>query len=343
MVESNSNARMRTLPFCVRRERPTGCRLQPSMNEVLDSRLERQAARRDILVLGRAGGGAAARAAARRLARPRRASLAAEMAGGSTSSAIRSSSVALGARLAIARRRRRGARARRRARNSPLRSAALARGGSRSRSRGSSRRGSRRAARLVAVLAARRRRRLGLVPASSRPDPRPRRIIVALAAALLLEAGAALVEDAEIMVGDTADNIRSGRGRPASARRAPGPCIFRAAGRRCRAARLSWRLPGSGTVVRRAAAAAAAAAAPAAALTIVDQTKILTKGGSTLAPAGRALPGRLFCTTPEAGRRTRGSATSRKPPLASDQAIGGRRRQALTHPLLWSAPSLRPM
>ena len=43
------------------------------------------------------------------------------------------------------------------------------------------------------------------------------------------------LEHAEIMVGDIGDNIRSGRGRPRAAHRAPCSCIFRAAGRHCRA------------------------------------------------------------------------------------------------------------
>ena len=61
-------------------------------------------------------------------------------------------------------------------------------------------------------------------------------VVVALAArVLVLEAGAAFAEHAEIMVRDTGDNIRSGRGRPRAARRAPCSCIFRAAGRHCRA------------------------------------------------------------------------------------------------------------
>ena len=59
--------------------------------------------------------------------------------------------------------------------------------------------------------------------------------VFAALAALLLEARAAFAEHAEIMVGDIADNIRSARGRPRAARRAPCSYISRAAARHCRA------------------------------------------------------------------------------------------------------------
>ena len=231
---------------------------------------------------------------------PRRRCLAGrrEMAGGSTSSAIRSSSV-------FARRARRR-RARRAggdcARYSPLRSSRRARPRA-ARGRVASRRSSRsRAARGVA---ARRSR-------SSRSRSSPRRvllvlvlvlIIVALARPLLLEAGAALVEHAEIMVrilkiifglDAVALHLRVAREALIFLEQLGGvaalPIVLAVARTRIVAARRST--------------AAAAAAAPAAALSIVDQTMILTKGGSTLPSTGRALPGLLSCTTREARRRT---------------------------------------
>src|SRR5204863_629166 len=84
-------------------------------------------------------------------------------------------------------------------------------------------------------------------------------------------------------------------------------------------------------------------AAPAAALTIVDQTKILTKRVLLPHVAAGPVPASLSCATREASAACSASHHFRNRLFASDQAIGGRRRQAFTHPLLCLAPSLRPM
>ena len=166
-------------------------------------------------------------------------------------------------------------------------------------------------------------------------------VIVALAAALLLEAGAVLVEDAEIMVGIL--QIIFGLDAVALHLRVAGQAlVFLQELRGIAALPVVLAVAGTGIACWAARPPPPPPAAPAAALTIVDQTKILTNGGSTLPlPAGpfpAAHSARPRRQAPQCGLQP----PLRKSPLASDQAIGGRRRQALTHPLLWSAPSLRP-
>ena len=72
---------------------------------------------------------------------------------------------------------------------------------------------------------------------------------------------------------------------------------------------------GARIVAARRSTAAAAAAAPAAALTIVDQTKILTKGGSTLPLPAGPFPAAHFCATQEARAAAATPATAPKKPL----------------------------
>jgi hypothetical protein len=103
-------------------------------------------------------------------------------------------------------------------------------------------------------------------------------IIVALAGTLLLIAGAALGEDAEIMV----RILEIGLGQHAVALHlgvAGQSLIFLQKLRRIAALPVVLAVARTRIVAAGRSTAATAAAAPAAALTIVDQTKILTKGG----------------------------------------------------------------
>jgi hypothetical protein len=93
-------------------------------------------------------------------------------------------------------------------------------------------------------------------------------------------------------------------------------------------------IAGSGIVAARRSTAAAAATAPAAALTIVDQTKILTKGG-TLCPY-RPGPSRPpFLRNPGGeGRNLRLQPPLRKNRSFASDKQSGVGTSGLTHPLL---------
>src|SRR5204863_3461524 len=167
-------------------------------------------------------------------------------------------------------------------------------------------------------------------------------LIVVARAALLLEAGAALVQDAEVMIRILKvifglDAIAAHLGVAGEA------LIFFEQLGRVAALPVVLAVARIGVGARRTTAAAAAAAAPAAALTIVDQTKILTKRVLLPHVAAGPVPASLSCATREASAACSASHHFRNRLFASDQAIGGRRRQAFTHPLLCLAPSLRPM
>ena len=74
-------------------------------------------------------------------------------------------------------------------------------------------------------------------------------------------------------------------------------------------------IAGSRIVAARRSTAAAAATAPAAALTIVDQTKILTKGGTTLPLPAGPFPASISAQPRRRGPQIAAPATAPKKPL----------------------------